>query len=267
MREDGRPDEHRSPVDDAAVDELHTGEAVVGDHQAGDLAGRRPGCRGRRAALAPVGRARRCGRRTRRRRTTGGRAARARPNPGWSRARRGAGRGPPSRGSTGSAAGLVPIARGRRACRGVVADAGGHEHAPRCHVRGPAVEVDDEGRLVELAGGEQLQRSHGAVDDLDAVAGDLGPAGRQQLATAACRRGRGSPACARRGRCGVGRRRSRRPCAGPGPAPVLRSGRQRRRRRSPRRRSLAVHVDHLRHERPAGFVQFGNRSVAVSGNP
>ncbi len=51
----------------------------------------------------------------------------------------------------------------------------------RARQLGTSRETDDEGRLVQLAVGDQLERSHGAVDDLDAVGGDLVPTGGQQL--------------------------------------------------------------------------------------
>ncbi len=79
----------------------------------------------------------------------------------------------------------------------VVGDAGRHQDAAGRH-RVAARQVHDE---------PGLDLRHGVVDDLDAVARDLGAADGEEAPRAASRRGRGTLACGRPERCGVRRRR------------------------------------------------------------
>ena len=224
VRDVARPDEHRGAWDHPAVGQLDAGQPVGVDHQPRDLAVDHPDAA--RLELARSTRSgRRCGRRRRHRRTTAGRAGRAAPRPGACRGRRGAGRAPPTRGSTGSAAGHGPTVRGRRGWSGSssLTPVGEQDAAGRHACRWP------DGRRTRAR-----SRAPRSVDDLDAVAGDLGPAHGEEVRRRHAVAGRNPCMCAAgalRGR----RHRSRRPGVGPGPGRARRSGRPHR-HRSPRRR-------------------------------
>ena len=181
------------------------------------------------------GRACRCAGRARRRPTTAGPAARARPPRRCRRARRAAGRAPRSRGSRGSAAGRGPSARGRPGCRGArragrwrparggrVSDRRRRRAGPRSPGRAQRVEL-----AATRAVDERRRRSRRPRRGRRPAARRGGMPSRDEEALHV--RGGGVARLA-----GVD---DRDPCAGPGPGPGLRTGR-RRRRRSPPRRTL-----------------------------
>ena len=97
----------------STVGQLDAGQPVVLDHQPRDLAADDPHAARLQLELVRPRSGRRCGRRRPRRRTTAERAVRAGRSRPRCRGRRGAGRGPPTRGSTGSAGDPAPTARGR----------------------------------------------------------------------------------------------------------------------------------------------------------
>ncbi len=110
-------DEHGRASDHPTVGELDTGQLVGLDHEPDDLAALDPDASCIELGLFGRRDDRGCARRRPRRRTTAERVARGGPRRDACRARRAAGRGPPNRGSTGSAGGRDPIAPARRGCR------------------------------------------------------------------------------------------------------------------------------------------------------
>ena len=144
---EARRDHQGAAGDQRAVGQAHVGVAL----HAPPPRRRRSGPRGRRAAPAPPGRRPvRCGRRRSRRPSTVSTSGPGAPPSARWPARRPAGRAPPSRGSTGSAARCGPTARPARARPGSSSTSPVVTSSRRASTSSPSAERDPEAVAVRL---------------------------------------------------------------------------------------------------------------------